>query len=376
MKGMPMGEAKWRKANDLTYGKTPKIPVAAKFSQMSASTSLSSPRVSPFFAESSKSTDYLTAQQLRQERHFRQNSTSSGDHFETKVEIIPIGNTDTNFRGLVVSCPSVIRGSGIEVTRSSLDPQCLRANLLFWDKLDWPTNNFIHVEHGPDEKFLESAGVLQRTRVTIFGGGGAGSGVLRAHLDAFKALDRAQSGSWSLSRDTNSISFEQGELEKDRGVLVSLFGSLPVPDQTVSLYEILEFKRKRRDELLGLRVELESLYSAIISSSDSEMALRTAQLRLEKALADHLKVAKEFPITWRFTDLKAKLNLTNGAVMGLLGYLVGQTITMPSLIAVVGAALGTIQVELSGGLKWKSNSKTPYEYITSYHKELFGAPLN
>lgn len=277
-----------------------------------------------------------------------------------------------NFRGLVVSCPINISGKSIHIVSTNLDPQDLGANLLFWDKLDWPTNNAIGIGLDGDAEFLMAEKILQQSRVHFQGSGGAEHIFLNSHLSAFKALDRQQPGSWSLSRGANSVSFDSNDLEAGRGVLVSLYGSLPVPNYDVPLAEILEFKRKRADELLTLRSELEGLYQQIISSDDSDQAFETSKSKLEIALADNLKASKEFPITWKFTDLKAKLNINAGMVGGMLGSLAGQKFGLPMLGPILGATAGFVQIEVTSALKWRQKSVSPYEYINSYHRDLFG----
>jgi hypothetical protein len=64
-----------------------------------------------------------------------------------------------NERGLVISCPIEISGSGMTVKSTALDPQELRFSLLFWDKLDFPTNNFVGMGVDAEAQFLQSEGL-------------------------------------------------------------------------------------------------------------------------------------------------------------------------------------------------------------------------
>src|SRR3989442_5161137 len=80
-------------------------------------------------------------------------------------------------RGLVISPPLEIEGERLFIKSTSLHPQELRFALLFWDRLVWPSSRAIHIASGPDEQFLESAGVLRRPDYTF--NGDAAQGIAR-----------------------------------------------------------------------------------------------------------------------------------------------------------------------------------------------------
>jgi hypothetical protein len=76
----------------------------------------------------------------------------------------------TDERGLVISCPIEVASGSVLVKRADLDPQELRSNLLFWDKLDFPDQFYIGFGLGPDSEFLLKENILQRTKVDLPGG--------------------------------------------------------------------------------------------------------------------------------------------------------------------------------------------------------------
>jgi Family of unknown function (DUF6236) len=205
-----------------------------------------------------------------------------------------------NERGLVISCPIEI--SGREMTFRSgpaLDPQELRFSLLFWDKLDFPINNVVGIGPDAETQFLQSAGLLNRTMTQVISGGDVVSSFVQTHIDAFRALDQREPGVWSLSTGKNAISFAGDDMELGKGVLVSLYRAIPVPDKDVPLEDILEFRARRRDELITLRHHLEDIYQRVISAGDGELALNTEIERLERAIDDHIKAARGSGLKFR-----------------------------------------------------------------------------
>src|SRR5450759_700411 len=134
-----------------------------------------------------------------------------------------------NERGLVISSPVRVEGTSFR-GGGGLDQQELRFSLLFWDKLDFPTNNLVHIEDDTAD-FLQQAGVLKRTRIQVVGQGDMAQGFLAAHLQAFRKLDHDEPGVWSLGAGKNSVSFPERELDDGRGILVRLYEAVPVPEK-------------------------------------------------------------------------------------------------------------------------------------------------
>jgi len=273
-----------------------------------------------------------------------------------------------NERGLVISCPVEISGSGMTLrSGTDLDPQELRFSLLFWDKLDFPTNNLISLGLNAEAQFLQSAGLLNRTMTQVIGGGTDASMLVLTHLLAFRTLDQREPGVWSLSTGKNAISFADDDMELDKGVLVSLYRAIPVPDKDAPLQDILEFRTKRRDELIMLRHHLEDIYQRVISAGDGELALNTEIERLQRAIGDHVKAARGSSLKFRLVDFDANLNLAPAVTAAAVAYAAGLSIPL-SLLAGLGAAL---RLKVGPSLKRHEATSTPFRYISSYHRELF-----
>jgi hypothetical protein len=212
------------------------------------------------------------------------------------------------FRGLVVSPPIEIEGSKLFAKSSNLDPQELRFALLFWDKLVWPSSRVVYFASGPDETYLEEAKILSRPEYTFYGD--AAQGIARGQIKAYQDLDRANPGAWALAQGENSLLLREGLAEEGTGIFVELHRAIPIPKHDVPLDEILEFKRRRYDELLLLRYLLESFVSKIAGSADKQQAREKCITELDQACADLLTVGKEWRFPIYISNIKASFNLT------------------------------------------------------------------
>lgn len=279
-------------------------------------------------------------------------------------------------RGLVISIPLRISGDSLESPTGQLDPQELRFALLFWDKLDLPMSPIIGPGgSSPEEDFLRDAGLFQRTHSAGHsrGGGQLSSLAMQAHLAAYRALEAREPGRWSMARGDRSISFiTEEEALPGRGLLVSLHECVPVPDKEVPLQEILEFRSMRRAELLALRTYLEDLYQHIKGAPDRPLA----ELKIEglkKAIQDHLAVSLETKFPLRLAGWKAGISfdVTAGIKAGVAAYTLG----LPLLPSIGTGMLTTLapklQVKSDIGLRGHGSQGTPFEYVSSFHRDLF-----
>ncbi len=278
-------------------------------------------------------------------------------------------------RGLVISPPVTISETGLLIKDSNIDPQELRSYLLFWDVLDFPENNLVGFGLSQDVQFLKDAGVLQRTRIGFSGSiTDMAQGVLRAHTLAYNILDQKEAGVWSLARGEKSFSYSEDQLKVGRGALFSLFNALPVPKYDVPLNDILEFKKKRNAELIALRIHLEKIYHRITSSEDPGLSLHTEIDDLQRSIADFIKTAKETRLPFVLSGLEIRLDYTDIA-KAAMGAQLGRQFAADYNLALVGELLGVvvsgIKIESGVGLRDKVITSLPFEYISSYHQQVF-----
>lgn len=274
-------------------------------------------------------------------------------------------------RGLVISSPMDIDiATNSVISSGGLDTAALRADLLFWDRLVWPQNGFFGY-NSPEVDFLEQAGVLFRPRIPF--SGAVADIVYNSHMTGFRQLDAREPGKWALAGGANSLLTRRGDVAEGRGVLLRLIRAVPVPDVAVPLEDVLEFRNHRRDEMLCLRSELEQFYESVISAEDQDFALTRFAEKIDAACVDILKVSKERRFPVRLADLSPSVNLKAVAV-GAVSWLVAKGAGLDNMTAL--AAVGTtgllsmIDVKAGLGLNRSSVRSSPYRYVVHIHNEL------
>jgi hypothetical protein len=274
-------------------------------------------------------------------------------------------------RGLVVSPPIEITGSSLFVRTSNLDPQELRFALLFWDRLVWPSSRALHFSSGPDEQFLERASILTRPEYTFWGDGAQATA--NGQIQAFLDLDHREPGQWSLAQGDNSLLIKDRVLESGKGIAIELHRAIPVPDKDVPLDDILEFKRKRNDELQLLRSELDTLVAAVDRASDITAELKKHIATVDAACTDALRVGKEWRFPVRLANLKISLDLRPfpSIAAGLVGWEAGKIFGLPTATALLFSAGASLKLGGDFGLRSIRPRQGPYRYVYQFHSELF-----
>ncbi|AKH38211.1 MULTISPECIES: DUF6236 family protein [Nitrosomonas] len=276
------------------------------------------------------------------------------------------------YRGLVVSPPIEIEGTRLYAKSSSLDPQELRFALLFWDRLVWPSSRAIFFGSNVDEEFLESAGILSRPEYTF--NGDMAQGIAKSQIQAYLDRESAEPGTWALAQGENSFLLKENLVEEGAGVLVELHRAIPVPQHDVPLVEILEFKERRRDELILLRHQLESFVSEIEGSAERALTLQKRVAEIDQACSNLLVVGKEWQFPIYLSNIKASFNLTpvKSGPFTYAGWKMGEPYGLVAATVAAGVAglLSTFEIKGDFGLRSKKRPINPYRYAYQIHKEL------
>ncbi|WP_372438134.1 DUF6236 family protein [Pseudomonas chlororaphis subsp. aureofaciens] len=280
----------------------------------------------------------------------------------------------STLRGLIISAPTRIDGSTVQLASTRLNPQELRTSLLYWDRLSMPTSNMIHITPEQDAQFLIDSGVLYAPKFNLIGD----FGLALAKLPGLALMEYEKShlGMWSLGGGENSILVKSGFSISNAGTSLQLYNAMPAPGPDVPLAEILLFKQKRRDELQSFRFYIESLTREIESSTDSEEELNKKLSELDKACSDLATVCRE----WRFpvclTNLKASLNfsLTKATGAAVSAWVATGQLALPDTARVIssgGAALASL-LELKSDINFQKIKRpsSPFRYVYEVQKNL------
>lgn len=144
-----------------------------------------------------------------------------------------------------------------------------------------------------------------------------------AQIDYYSKINQLRNDmKFSLGQSCNVLNLPQQNMTTVDCVELSIENILPIPINC-SFADVLEFKEKRRSELLALRIRIEELKRSIDTLSKDEIIL--FKEKLEKSLIDICKVMDESKFQKVLTSMKTYLNISDsgllGALMPTLGYL-------------------------------------------------------
>lgn len=281
----------------------------------------------------------------------------------------------SKMRGLIISCPVEIQGEKeiYSWNLTQLDPQDLRFSLFFWDRLCWPKPAFDLMPTFHEASFLEEAGVLDRP--TYLHLGNRAKSMIKTYLTAFEDYEKSQPGMWAFGTGLNSIKTQTELFIEEQGTAIELQRSIPIPTEDVPLEEILEFRQRRRDELLLFRSYIENLATEINSSSDSVDALKKAQRNIDEACKNLMIVTREWraPIYLANFSSNFNLDLKKAATSAYAAWLSLSEMGLPETTSIIGAGITGLQSQISikSDIKFRSFKKatSPFKYAYSISKQ-------
>lgn len=216
-------------------------------------------------------------------------------------------------RGVIASASASVETSpGIFSFSQNINAEQVRYYALYWDEIVIPSNNLIYWGV-PDEDVLIPSGVITRPHVTFEGKFDSklinDASNTAQSMVAAKKINAEPTTDWVIHQVGPALSLpEQFEIDS-KIVRVNLVNSLPVPLAETSIYDILDFKSRRADQLAELHSYLDELYVEILSNPDPNLATRKIVDRLTIALKDINQVANEqWKVTKKF-DFSAEINI-------------------------------------------------------------------
>jgi hypothetical protein len=299
-------------------------------------------------------------------------------------------------RGVLLSAPIAYDGKAIFIKSSSIDPEELRRAVLFWDRLVWPDSKIISLGSNEDEKLLIAEGLLSRPKPTrhneVAGVGNAAAlmkitgsrditiGIKQAkhfaqqHVDEFLDLEREEPGQWTMSQGDRSFVMKNSNFVEGRGQLVTLSRAIPLPDPNYPLHDLLEFKRRRRDEIDALTHELEKFFSQIANARDTEFEMSRILRVVDKQCCDMIKAAKESKRKFNLGDLSFSLSLDSleSAANRVVSWEALGVVTtgFPLVGGVLGGAASLISFSPGIGARNLVARDSPFRVVGSIHEEL------
>jgi len=285
-------------------------------------------------------------------------------------------------RGIVLG-PNVsvnVAENRISTGEGGSSSSLLRHSLLYFDKIEWPTNNLIQIGD-PEIDQLISLGVAQSTKARLDLNGNWAELYVRAQFQTYQALASDKDYVWTIGQQANILNGPQELLEDTQAFEIELNGLLPTPPSDIALDELLEFKAKRYDEYADLRIKIDEIADAVNASGNFPRAKDAAVHRLTQAIEAVQKVSAETWVNRVSSSMKYSFNLKNAMVEYLKGAGFASTFAaafhMPALAIVAGAAnaaRSVVSVDLKTLVKPKGlpDALTPYAYLLEVEREFPG----
>lgn len=284
-----------------------------------------------------------------------------------------------------------ITGQKATVRPIPLDPNLMRASLLYWDRIDIPDSDVATIRIPKEFDTLQKEGIVSRKLVKsglghLFSLGGnlnitlSGNtlngqplesnlinSINQAPLRAFQELVEDTDVLWSYFQNSSTVSVPSGTGSSGRSLLFEIYNALPVPDPDTPIDNILSFKDNRKSELLSLRYEIDSAYQKISNATDIEYAKSMELSKLKSALLDLEKVANETFLHKLRNSLKFEINL-----VGIATPIAALALDAP---IVIGAAIGIgscFKLDCSNVILGPRlpDRLTPYQYLLDVQTKL------
>lgn len=275
-------------------------------------------------------------------------------------------------RGIVVAPEYEAKGSELFLKSSDIDPLKLRQYLLYWDRIDFPTNNIIHCTSN-DIDYLESLNLLQRTKYNCSCNGiiNMEELFLNAQIQALNNNNLNKNERWTLGQGNLNLLLPKDEVERKNTLILDLYNSLPIPATDVPLDDIINFKEKRRDELMEFRNSMDKIYLSIINSGDIDISKSVAIKDLEKKIIAINKVMNESKIKKLLGSVKVNIDI-NSLIIGGAGYIIGKETGNSIMLASLGLAVSSIKLRIDKQLipKHIPDNLSDFAYLYYSQKEL------
>ena len=259
-------------------------------------------------------------------------------------------------RGVVVISDYNVVGNSLTIKNcGQINPMLLRKSLLYWDRIDFPTNNLIYMESSSDVKYLEEINLLQRSHINVISDGPIKfeEGFVKSQIAAVIKNNQNKNEKWSLAQNEGINLSNYTDCSKINSLEIDLYKSIPVPTAENSIDDILNFKERRKNELMEFRTAMDDFYLDISNSSDYELSKEVAINKIQSKIIDLNKIMNESNIKKILSSVKITFDINSFVTSGIIGGIVGGKIGYPITGGALGLASSFIKLGSAFSLKPK-----------------------
>ncbi|HZL16489.1 MAG TPA: DUF6236 family protein [Polyangia bacterium] len=209
----------------------------------------------------------------------------------------------------------------------------LRRLVTYWDRIDAPLVSVLPIEYGAEWDELVREGIASRTPVPdhFLRGVIFGDTILQSEGVVYQQRRQLEPGAWAVAKTSGGSGVWPEPFPDTEALAFDLTECLPVPSVQVPIAAILDFKRRRQDELHAFRVHMDGLREAVLKAGDQATQMRSVMDHIDKAIADLCKSMSESFTVSIIRSVRSLVAIGSGAALG--------AIALPTH-KVVGAGLG------------------------------------
>ena len=281
-------------------------------------------------------------------------------------------------RGVIATAAQIdihSNGFSIDSRNGGLSPNDIKYFLLYWDKIIIPANNFVYVEI-PYEKDLIKCNLIERPIVRLqgsFNGSEIGKAMLYGESKIVEERINDKNIDWTIHQFNNQLILPEDKTIKKKIFKFELMNMLPVPNDNVHIFDIIDFKERRKDEFLALHNTLDELYFEILKSPDSDLKHLKTIKTLQKTINSIEKVQKEkFKLFTKY-DLTAEINISGKDILeGItFGSIIDSHIGIHiPLATIIGAVAPMFKISIKKSITFSPlDNKLNLAYLSRAHKE-------
>ncbi|QDK98709.1 hypothetical protein FM020_12750 [Acinetobacter tandoii] len=166
---------------------------------------------------------------------------------------------------------------------------------LYWDRIAIPEQRAIKLGIPFEQDYIE-AGILEFVS-SPFNSGEMAHILQKSHTYTANTKLQDSENDWTLvnmlgSKDNDPIQYKNKDVLK-----VELKKLLPIPRLNIAIHDLLDFKTRRKDELIALHESLDEIYEKILNSEDQDLRrkkefynLKIAIHNLDKTLLERFRL--------------------------------------------------------------------------------------
>lgn len=178
-------------------------------------------------------------------------------------------------------------------------PEEIQYFALYWDRVAIPEQRLMKISLPYEIDYINS-GILELIQ-SPFNSGQLADILQKSHTFAANQKLKDHENDWTIVHMIDSHDKDPKYYLGNDVLKVELRKLLPVPKSNIAIYDLLEFKHRRKDELSYLHQSLDNIYEKILSSEDQDLRrkkeffeLKTAIHNLDRALKERYKLTSRF----------------------------------------------------------------------------------